>query len=134
MNLYYLLASDDGGLGGAIKQKLNAWSDPKYFVTATVAMLVLALVTYRRWTKPRNAAALALLLLAFYVWSAMDPNFIKIIAKPDNVPITIMLVATAIVTWLAFRQAAINDERMERGEPLIESGADDKVLVWPDLV
>ncbi|MCZ6681922.1 MAG: cytochrome C [Planctomycetota bacterium] len=32
------------------------------------------------------------------------------------------------------RQAAINDENSEKGRPLIESGADDKVLVWPDLV
>lgn len=134
MNFYNMLASDEGGIASAIKAKLNAWSDPKYFVTATVVLLILALITYRRWTKPRNAALLGLFFLAFYVWSATDRNFIKIIAKPDNVPITIMLVATAVVTWLAFRQAAINDERMERGEPLIESGADDKVLVWPDLV
>lgn len=135
MNFVNILASAGGdGLGDVIKTRLNAWSDPKYFVTATVVLLVLALVTYRKWTRPRTALVLGLLCIAFYVWSALDHNFEKIITKPDNVPITIMLVATAIVTWLGFRQAAINDERMERGEPLIESGADDKVLVWPDLV
>ncbi|RME40098.1 MAG: cytochrome C [Planctomycetota bacterium] len=42
--------------------------------------------------------------------------------------------AVAFFLWLSFRQAAINDTRMERGEPLLEAGAEDKVLVWPDLV
>lgn len=135
MNLHNLLAAtNEGGLGELIKRKLNEWSDPKYFVTATIVLLIISLVAYRRWTRPRVAAMIGLFCVAFYVWSAFDENFAKIITKPDNVPITIMLVATALVTWVGFRQAAINDERMERGEPLIESGADDKVLVWPDLV
>ena len=45
-----------------------------------------------------------------------------------------MLLGTGFFIWLALRQAAINDERVEKGEPLIEGGRDDKVLVWPDLV
>ncbi|RIK69393.1 MAG: cytochrome C [Planctomycetota bacterium] len=64
----------------------------------------------------------------------LDEDFFKIIKKPDNVPITMMIYFTGFCTWLGFRQAAVNDDRMKRGEPLIESGADDKVLVWPDLV
>lgn len=135
MNLLTLLAAvDQNGLVSLIKRKLNEWSEPQYFVTFTVVLLIIGLLTYRQWTRPRAAAALGLMFLAFYAWSALDENFLKIIAKPDNVPITIMLFVTAFLTWVAFRQAAINDERMERGEPLIESGADDKVLVWPDLV
>ncbi|HWL94055.1 MAG TPA: hypothetical protein VNT79_11020 [Phycisphaerae bacterium] len=129
-----MAAVGEGGAAALIKHKLNEWSYPQYFVSATVVLLIIGLATYRIWTRPKVAAGLAVFFLVFYVWSATDPNFIKIIAKPDNVPITIMLVFTALVTWLAFRQAAINDERMERGAPLIESGADDKVLVWPDLV
>jgi len=133
-----MLSSGGGGsssgLSGMIKGALNAGSVPEIFVPVMTILMIVVLVTYRSWTKPKVAAGLGLLFVVFYIWSATDPNFLKIIVKPDNVPITIMLVATALVTWVAFRQAAINDARLERGEPLIESGADDKVLVWPDLV
>lgn len=134
LNTLVLAATSDGGLGSVIKDLLNKASVPQIFVPLMAIGLIVALLTYRTWTRPAIAGLLALAAIAFYVWSATDENFFKIIVKPDNVPITIMLTATAIVTWLAFRQAAINDARMERGEPLIESGADDKVLVWPDLV
>jgi hypothetical protein len=117
-----------------IKDWINFLCAPEWFVPLTVLLLVIALVTYRRWTKPWVAGTLMLLFTAFYVASAFDDNFAKIIFKPDNVPITMMLFLTGFFTWVAFRQAAINDERMEKGEPLLESGADDQVLVWPDLV
>ena len=135
MSIDTILASvAEPSLSDKIKDTINALCAPYYFVPIMVGLLVLALLTYRQWTRPRFAAVLGLLFIAFYVWSAQDPNFLKIIKKPDNVPITMMVAATAFFTWLAFRQAAINDRRMERGQPLIESGADDKVLVWPDLV
>lgn len=135
MSLYTLLASaEQSGLSDLVKTKLNEWSYPQYFVTATVVLLVIGLLAYRQWTKPRVTAALTLAFVAFYAWSATDLDFFKIITKPDNIPISLMLIFTGLVTWLAFRQAAINDERMEKGLPLLESGADDKVLVWPDLV
>ncbi len=122
------------GIGDRIKDLINAGSAPEWFVPITVVLLLVGLAGYRFFSRPKVAAALALAFVAFYVWSALDPDFLNIIKKPDNVPITMMIVFTGIFTWIAFRQAAINDERMERGEPLIESGSDDKVLVWPDLV
>lgn len=134
LNTLVLAAASDGGLGGAIKDLLNRASVPQIFVPLMAIGLIVAMLTYRVWTKPKIAGLLGLGFIGFYLWSATDENFFKIIVKPDNVPITIMLAAMAIVTWVAFRQAAINDRRIERGEPLIESGADDKVLVWPDLV
>ncbi|NOT00006.1 MAG: cytochrome C [Phycisphaerales bacterium] len=45
-----------------------------------------------------------------------------------------MMYLTGFFAWLGFRQSAINDTRMEQGQPLLEAGSDDKVLVWPDLV
>lgn len=131
-----------GGPGGLhtpspidrVKGFIDGLCDPKYFVTLTTVALIVALLTYRQWTKPRIALLLAVGFTAFYSASALDPDFFSIIKKPDNVPITMMLYFTGFCTWLGFRQAAVNDERMERGQPLIESGADDKVLVWPDLV
>ncbi len=117
-----------------IKGLINTLCEPApFFVISCLALLVF-LVGYRTLTKPAVALTFGVLFTLFYVVSAFDPNFASIIKKPDNVPITIMMFGVAYCTWLAFRQAAINDERMERGEPLIEAGSDDKVLVWPDLV
>ena len=55
-------------------------------------------------------------------------------AKPDNVPIVVLVFLLAFFTWLATYRAVQNDERMERGEPPLEKLDDEKVLVWPDLV
>jgi len=133
--LYSLLAeAEHRGALDSFKEFVNHLCAPYYFVPLMTGLLLLALATYRRWTKPKIAALVLLIFVAFYGGSMLDEAFFKIIKKPDNVPITIMIFSTGFCTWLAFRQSAVNDERMERGEPLIESGADDKVLVWPDLV
>jgi hypothetical protein len=63
-----------------------------------------------------------------------DPEFKKIIAKEDNVPITMMIYTVGFFTWLAMRKAVINDKRIEHGEPPVEMEENEKVLVWPDLV
>jgi hypothetical protein len=125
--------ADHGALDG-FKEFVNQLCAPYYYVPLMTVVLMVGLVAYRRWTKPKTALALLVLFTAFYGGSMLDEAFFKIIKKPDNVPITMMIFFTAFCTWLAFRQSAVNDEHMERGEPLIESGADDKVLVWPDLV
>lgn len=57
-------------------------------------------------------------------------NLIKIITKPDNLPIVLMLVLTVFYTWLAMKKAAKND-RQDTSE---ESKQADKVQVWPYLV
>jgi len=118
----------------AIKHAINVLCEPYWFLILSVAALIVFLVGYRTITKPAMAAAIAALGLLFFLSSCLDPNFFKIVSKGDNVPIVMMMGAIAFTLWIAFRQAAINDERMEKGEPLIEAGADDKVLVWPDLV
>ena len=141
----FILASTGGGGGGfaesldhalePFKAFINWLCAPYYFVPLCTVLLAVFLVGYRGLTKPKVAMLIGAIFLVFYFGSAVqDPNFQAIIKKPDNVPITLMILFTGFLTWLAFRQAAINDERMERGQPLIESGADDKVLVWPDLV
>jgi hypothetical protein len=124
----------ESGLIDRIKDLVNYLCAPYWFVPLTVLMLAASLIWYRQWTKPRVAATLGILATALYVISGFDHNFAKIITKPDNVPITMMLFLTGFFTWLAFRQAAINDRRMEKGEILLEGRADDQVLVWPDLV
>ena len=94
------------------------------------------MVLYRRWTKPKVALGVTGWSSACSTSAACssDHNYLLILKKPDNVPITIMLLSLAICLWIAFRQAAINDSRLEAGQPLLEADKEDKVLVWPDLV
>ncbi len=117
-----------------IKDAINAASQPAPFLIISVAALTIFLVGYRFFTKPTVALPLAALFVLFFIASCFDPNFLEIIKKADNVPIVMMIVSVGFFLWLSFRQAAVNDHRMEIGEPLLEAGADDKVLVWPDLV
>lgn len=57
-------------------------------------------------------------------------HFLKIISKPDNLPIVLMLVLTVFYTWFAMRKALHNDKQ---GVPE-EAKQADKVQVWPFLV
>lgn len=57
-------------------------------------------------------------------------HLVKIISKPDNVPIILMLVLTIFYTWLSFKKGLKND----RQDASDESTMTDKVQVWPYLV
>ncbi len=133
-SMFEILANSGASLGERFRGLVNWLCAPEKFVSLATVGFILALVAYRKWTKPKVILTVTILFSIFYFGSMTDHNFFKIITKPDNVPITMLIFFTGFVTWLAFRQAAINDERTERGEPLLEAGSDDKVLVWPDLV
>ena len=45
-----------------------------------------------------------------------SPTFREIISKPDNVPIAMMLIIIEFFTWLAFKQAAQNDQYTREGQ------------------
>jgi hypothetical protein len=72
----------------------------------------------------------------FLAVSMLDANFLKIVKKPDNVPIVAMLFLVGFFWWLSMRQAHENDERIARGEKPREAsdGEAEKTWVWPDLV
>ncbi|MDH4070410.1 MAG: cytochrome C [Ignavibacteria bacterium] len=57
-------------------------------------------------------------------------HLLKIISKPDNIPIVFLLVLVVFYTWYGFKQAIANDRA---GTPL-EASMSDKVQVWPYLV
>ncbi len=117
-----------------LKDTINWLCKPEPFLTLATLAFIGMLVFYRLWTKPLIAGAIGLAALTGYVVSMADSNFMLIVKKADNVPITMLMLGIGFFLWLALRQAALNDRRIERGEPLREAGADDKVLVWPDLV
>ena len=118
-----------------LKQFINWIMVPERSLPLFTLAFVGMLAFYKLWTRPVVFALISLAGAAGYFGLfAIDNNYRLILEKPDNIPITLMIILTAFFTWLAFRQAAINDERVTRGEPLLEANKDDKVLVWPDLV
>jgi hypothetical protein len=134
-----LLATLADGGGGVLpawfKDALNSFFDPIAYTVLSVVLFVLMLVGYKVWTKPKIAGAILAVSVLFLILAWPDKNFQKIVAKPDNVPIVALIFVLGFFTWWALRQAAINDERIERGEPPMEAvEANDRVLTWPDLV
>ena len=117
------------------KSLCNWAAKPEIFIS--LATLGFALLVMRlRWiTRPGVMGLIALATAAFFVVAAQDHNFLLIISKGDNMPIVIMIFSILGCLWLGLRQAAVNDMRMERGEPPVEAlDSNKKVLVWPDLV
>ena len=60
-------------------------------------------------------------------------NLIKILSKPDNIPIAGMLLLVFFCLYIAMRQAVKNDRRKAQGKKSAEEVENDKVLVWPYL-
>src|SRR3954470_19673684 len=130
--MQHLLAA--GGLFDPIKNFVNWLTQPAIFITLSIVIFGLMFVLYKIWTKPLIFGVIFGLFLLGYFGSMGDPNYKSIVAKPDNVPITIMVISVFLCIWVAFRRAALNDTRVAAGLPLLEEDKDDKVLVWPDLV
>src|SRR5262249_9278697 len=90
-----------------------------YFIGAVV--LFALFIRYRRAvTQPAVALGILDAVLLFSGWAMTDTNFQAIITKPDNVPIVLLIFSVGYFTWLAFRKATVNDERMAKGEPPLE--------------
>ena len=122
-------------MGDFIKSAANWVSEPTRYSLITTGMLVAVLKWRKALTHPLIFVGVTLASVAFFVFAWDDPNFNKIITKPDNVPIIILLATVVFFTWLSLRRAVINDERTARGEPTLEGElAKSKVFVWPDLV
>jgi hypothetical protein len=126
------------GASIAVPRPITAGIDylmgPVVYSTISVVGFVLLLV-FRRWVvEPNVAWALLDLSLLVAGYGATNEEFQKIIFKPDNVPIPLLIYSVGFFTWVALRRAVLNDDRIKRGEPVLEKLEDDKVLVWPDLV
>jgi hypothetical protein len=134
MTEYLIAAAGSGGVLDSLKGFVNWLTQPSYFLTLCTVVFVLMFVLYKWWTKPVIFGVIFGLFILFYFGSMTDPNFRSIVAKPDNVPITIMVISVMLCIWIAMRNAALNDSRTTAGLPLMEEDKDDKVLVWPDLV
>jgi hypothetical protein len=107
---------------------------PVLYTSLSVVLFGVMLYYRKFFTNPQVAWAILNLSLLFGGWAMTDPNFRGIVAKPDNVPISMLIFSVGFFTWLGMYRAVQNDERLERGEPVLEKLDDEKVLVWPDLV
>jgi hypothetical protein len=134
MSSLFPIAATSGGFFDSLKHFVNVLTGPAYFLTLTSVIFALMFVLYKWWTKPLVFGVIFGLFMLGYFGSIGDPNFRAIVSKPDNVPITIMVISVMLCIWIAFRRAALNDSRLAAGLPLMEEDKDDKVLVWPDLV
>src|SRR5215208_5062677 len=132
--IQFFLAAGEHGLFDPLKHAVNWLTQPAWFLTLSTLVFVLMFVLYKWWTRPAVFATIFVLFLLSYFGSMGDEDFRSIVAKPDNVPITIMVISVMLCIWVAFRRAALNDTRVAAGLPLLEEDRDDRVLVWPDLV
>ncbi len=116
------------------KTVLNYVVRPTWLTLGSFTALALLYFGRRFFVRPAVAwLALnaSLLLLGL---SLTDPDFAKLVGKPDNVPIVAMFFLTGFFTWLSVHRAVQNDDRLVREEPPLEAIDDERVLVWPDLV
>ena len=118
-----------------LKAKIDWLFEPTRYFLGFVFVIFAALRWRKLFSRPIFITAFFVLGSVFLVWAIRDPNFALIITKPDNIPIVILLFSVVFFSWLALRQAVINDERRKRNEPTLEGELSrSKVFTWPDLV
>jgi hypothetical protein len=118
-----------------VKDVINFLTDPRIFLPLAAVVFFLAINRRGVWTK-KTAYVLFPLGAVFVAVSMLDPDFAKIVQKPDNVPIVAMLFLVGFFLWLSMYQAYQNDARIAAGEPPMEGTPREaeKTWVWPDLV
>jgi hypothetical protein len=118
----------------AVREAINRGTGPVVYSVGTVVLLTILFIFRRFFVNPTVAWIIWNLMLLFLGLSMPDRDFYEIVAKPDNVPIVMLVLLLAYFTWLATYRAVINDDRIARGEAPLEALDNEKILVWPDLV
>jgi len=121
-------------LPAGVRSVVNALSGPVIYSLGTVALFTVLFVFRKFFVQPMVAWTILNAALVLMGLSMADENFAAIVMKPDNVPIVGLVFLLAFFTWVATKQAVVNDERIAQGLPPMEKLDDEKVLVWPDLV
>ena len=116
------------------REIVDAATGPISYTVLSVVGFAVVLYWRKFFVQPLVAWALLNAGLLLAGWSFTDPNFRGIVAKEDNVPISMLIFSVGFFTWLALYRGVQNDDRMARGEEVLEKIDDEKVLVWPDLV
>ena len=132
----------------SFKSVINYLSNPTILVTAVLLIFPFIfpptqwfykinkrLKIDKLWTG-KGLLIMTVVTIAFFIFGLGDYNFQKIVLKPDNVPISGLIILLIFFTWLSMSQAYKNDKLVEEGKTVDEQydAPSDKVLVWPDLV
>jgi len=117
-----------------IKAAIDSLAKPEIYFTLSIALFAAVIWLRETLVKPTVAWIILNGMVLFMALSMTDYDFRQIVGKPDNVPIVSMLFIVAFFTWLYFKRAVDNDQRIAAGKPLFEQEDNEKVLVWPDLV
>jgi len=118
----------------SLKSFVNWLAGPTVSFTLSLIAFWAVLKWKGLWTK-KGGLVLFILSVLFFVASVFDPNFREIVAKPDNVPIVMMVFLVGYFVWLSMYKAIENDKLLDQGEPTFEkTEVEDKVFTWPDLV
>lgn len=119
-----------------LKELINKLADPIISFPIATILFFLAIKYYRVVGSKKFATWTVIILIPVLAFFVSDPNFFLIIKTPDNIPIGILLFLVFFTAWLSFHKAAINDERLERGECVVEALPEnrEKVWTWPNLV
>jgi hypothetical protein len=131
-----MLAFAEGGGGPmeGIKHFVDILAYPYWSFTLSLIAFYFMLRSRSLWTKRAGLILLAV-GVAFFVLSLFDPDFKSIVAKPDNVPIVMMVFLVGFFVWFAMHKATENDARLAAGQPTFESTeVEDRIFTWPDLV
>ena len=122
-------------MGQLIKDTVDYLTSPTLYFIEFTLIIFLVLKFRAFFTKTSVITVFFVLFTAFMVFAFGDPNFNRIITKPDNIPIIILLVTVIFFSWLSLRRAYDNDEAIKKGEPTQEGAlSKQRVFVWPDLV
>ena len=118
-----------------VKDFIDGLLGPTSFFVISVVGFTAMIVFRRYWTRAWFIAPVTLFVIAYFALSLTDPDFVAIVAKPDNVPISILFFSCGFFMWLAFRKMVINDELVAAGKPTFEARESNRrVYCWPDLV
>ena len=118
-----------------IKDFVDWLLGPKSFFILSCVGFAAMILLRGLWTKAWFAGSMLIFSIVFYVLSLTDKDFVLIVGKPDNVPITILFFGCAFVLWLAFRKMVLNDDLIRQGKPTFEARESNRrVYCWPDLV
>ena len=99
---------------------VNKLSGPVLYTLGTTALFTVLFVFRKFFVKPMVAWTTLNVLLLLMGMSMADENFASIVMKPDNVPIVGLVFLLAFFTWVATKQAVVNDERIAQGLPPME--------------
>jgi hypothetical protein len=121
-------------LPDGVRKLVNQLSGPVFYTLGTLGLFAALFVFRKFFVKPMVAWSVLNVSLVLMGLSMADENFAAIVMKPDNVPIVGLVFLLLFFTWVATKQAVVNDERIAQGLPPMEKLDDEKVLVWPDLV